>query len=294
MHLPAEMLSGAVCPVSATLSILGVGAAATALIRHPERAPRAADFALVGTTVFALQMLNYPLFEGVSGHLLGGTFAAAVLGVPGGILCLSLVLLVQCLLFADGGLGMLGANVLNMAVIGAGLGGFLLQWMCARGWKRLGAFAFAGAGAVLAATVALCGELALGGRGGAGVAGVLLGTHLAVAAVEGVSTLGLLAVIPEPEAGRALSRRAVLAFGGVLAGALALTPLASAFPDALEWTLERFSLLPNAPNFVAAPFADYAVGALPEGLSTLVAAACGVVAVAAASFALVPLLRRRA
>ena len=68
------------------------------------------------------------------GHLLGGVLAAALLGVPFGVLAMALVVTLQCFVFADGGLSVLGANLLNMAVIGAGLGGWV--------WTRLAAFWF--------------------------------------------------------------------------------------------------------------------------------------------------------
>lgn len=292
MHLPAEMLQGAVCPVTATLSIAGVGLAAATLLRKPAAAPRPADVALTGATLFALQMLNYPLPGGLSGHLLGGVFASALLGVPGGVLCTALVLLIQTLLFADGGLGMLGANVLNMALIDAGAGGLLLTFLRGRGLNHLAAFAIAGAASTLLATLALCGELAASARLTAPLAGTLLGTHLAVAAVEGVATLGLLALVPK-SAGEPLTRRATGALAGALLAALVLTPLASALPDALEWSLERFSLLPNAPNFAAAPFADYALPAIPSpALSTLVAALLGAFACAALGLLASRLCRR--
>ena len=77
MHIPSEMLSGAVCPVTAAVSLVGVAASAALLVRRPASAPRAGDFALTGAAVFALQMLNYPVWGGVSGHLVGGVFASS-------------------------------------------------------------------------------------------------------------------------------------------------------------------------------------------------------------------------
>ena len=281
MHIPAELLSGAVCPVTATLSIAGVGLSAAALLRHPERTPRPADFALTGATVFTLQMLNYPLPGGLSGHLLGGTLAAALLGLPGGILCMALVLLVQTLLFADGGLGMLGANTLNMALIGTALGGLVLRAL-ARAPRHL-AYAFAGLCSVLGATLALCAELALCGKLTLGLGATLLGTHAALATLEGLVTLALLSIIPARQSDAPLTRRAMVALSSILLAALLLTPLASAFPDALEWSLARFSLLPGAPAFTGAPFADYAIAAVPASLAALLCAlvGCAVIAMAA-------------
>lgn len=294
MHIPSEMLSGAVCPVTAAVSLVGVAASAALLVRRPASAPRAGDFALTGAAVFALQMLNYPVWGGVSGHLIGGVFASALLGVPGGVLCMALVLLAQTLLFADGGLLMLGANVLNMALLGAGVGGLLMTWLRGRGWARGAAVALAGGASVMLAAVALGVELLACGKAPLSAVGTLLAVHLALACVEGVATLGLLALV-RPAEGVALPRRGTVALTALVAAALLLSPFASAFPDAFEWTMERFSLLPGAPNFTAAPFADYLLPSVShEGLSGLLAGAVGVLAVALAGFALTLSLRRRA
>ena len=294
MHIPSEMLFGAVCPVTAAVSLVGVAASAALLVRRPASAPRAGDFALTGAAVFALQMLNYPVWGGVSGHLVGGVFASALLGVPGGVLCMALVLLAQTLLFADGGLLMLGANVLNMALLGAGVGGLLTAWLRGRGWARGAAVALAGGASVMLAAVALGVELLACGKAPLSAVGTLLAVHLALACVEGVATLGLLALV-RPAEGVALPRRGTVALTALVAAALSLSPFASAFPDAFEWTMERFSLLPGAPNFTAAPFADYLLpGVSHEGLSGLLAGAVGVLAVAAAGFALTLPLRRHA
>lgn len=286
MHIPAEMLNGAVCPVTAAVSLIGVGASAALLMRKSENAPKALDFTLTGAAVFTLQMLNYPIWGGISGHLIGGVFAAAILGVPAGVLCMALVLMVQTLLFADGGLLMLGANVLNMALIGAGLGGLILNALTKRGLGRLPAVTLAGAASVLLAALALGGELALSGKATWSVIGTLLGVHLALAVVEGVACLGLMALV-RPSEGAALNRRAAVTLAGLLVVALALTPCASAFPDAFEWTMESFALLPGAPNFTSAPFADYLIPAIPhEALSGMVAGLLGAAVVALVAFPL--------
>ncbi len=80
---------------------------------------------LVSAFIFAVQMLNFPVASGTSGHLLGGLLAAVLVGPWVGALCVSVVLLVQGLVFADGGLTALGLNVVNMALVTA-LGGWLL------------------------------------------------------------------------------------------------------------------------------------------------------------------------
>ena len=89
---------------------------------------------LVAAFVFAAQMLNFPVASGTSGHLLGGVLAAVLVGPYAGALAVTVVLVVQALLFADGGLSALGLNVVNMALVGAfaGYGIFLVVRKAAR------------------------------------------------------------------------------------------------------------------------------------------------------------------
>ncbi len=77
---------------------------------------------LVTAFVFAVQMINFPILPGASGHLLGGALVAILVGPWVGALCISIVLVVQSLLFADGGLTALGTNITNMALIGVFVG----------------------------------------------------------------------------------------------------------------------------------------------------------------------------
>jgi cobalt/nickel transport system permease protein len=80
----------------------------------------------VAAFIFAVQMLNFQVLPGVSGHLLGGALAAVLVGPWVGALCVATVLIVQCLLFADGGLSALGLNVFNMALLGTAAGYLLI------------------------------------------------------------------------------------------------------------------------------------------------------------------------
>jgi cobalt/nickel transport system permease protein len=87
-----------------------------------------AVLAISSAFVFAAQMINYPIAFGTSGHLVGGTFLAALLGPYAGMLSMTIVLMMQALFFADGGLTSFGANVFNMAIIGA-LSFFLVNFL---------------------------------------------------------------------------------------------------------------------------------------------------------------------
>ncbi|MDR0966366.1 MAG: energy-coupling factor ABC transporter permease [Myxococcales bacterium] len=253
MHIPAQMLNGAICPVSMGVAALGVVAAAAQSFRDRKDLPSPSKFALTGAAVFGLQMLNYPIWEGISGHLLGGVLAAALLGVPAGLLVVTLVVAVQALVFADGGVAMIGANVLNMALLGAGVGGLTARFIEKKLTRRSLAVGIAAGMSVMLAALALCVEIAASGRFTAQLGLTLLGAHAVLALIEGVATALLCAVL-----GRVSSRlgeRPTLAL--LCLACLPLSSLASSAPDAFEWTMARFGQLPDAPLFALAPFADY-------------------------------------
>ena len=117
MHIPDGFLSTGVI---ITTSVAAVGAVGYGLYKAREELDEKSVplLALCAAFVFAAQMLNFPVAGGTSGHFLGGILVAVLLGPWLGSLVISLVLLVQCLGFADGGLTTLGANIFNMAIIG--------------------------------------------------------------------------------------------------------------------------------------------------------------------------------
>jgi cobalt/nickel transport system permease protein len=118
--------------VDGPTSALFAGLAAVAVAGCVARAGRDLDerlaplAGLVAAFVFAAQMLNFPVLPGVSGHLVGGTLAALLVGPWVGALCVTVVLIVQALLFADGGVTALGLNITNMALLGTAAGYLLV------------------------------------------------------------------------------------------------------------------------------------------------------------------------
>jgi len=116
MHVPDGFINA---PVSAVAGVVAAGAVAVSLKgARRELDERTAPLAgLVAAFIFAVQMLNFPVAAGTSGHLLGGALAAILVGPYTGVLCISVVLLMQGILFADGGLTALGVNVLDMGVV---------------------------------------------------------------------------------------------------------------------------------------------------------------------------------
>ncbi|MFD7290035.1 energy-coupling factor ABC transporter permease [Streptomyces sp. NPDC059863] len=116
MHVPDGFID---LPVSAATGAVAAGAVAVGLRgARRELDERTAPLAgLVAAFIFAVQMLNFPVAAGTSGHLLGGALAAILVGPYTGVLCISVVLLMQGILFADGGLTALGVNITDMAVV---------------------------------------------------------------------------------------------------------------------------------------------------------------------------------
>ena len=270
------MMNGAVCPVTAAVAATGIAGAAWAAAKSELR-PGATKFASVSAVVFAAQMVNFPISSGTSGHLLGGVLATALLGTPFGVLAIALVLAVQCLIFSDGGLSVLGANVVNMSLIGAGVGGLIAGHLrTPRSMVRLG---FAAWVSVVLASLACSLELAFAGSAPFSVcAPAMLGTHAVIGAGEALITVLAFSLLQAPAAA---SRRSALAPGVAAALiALLLSPFACRFPDGLEWVAGKFGILhESAPAFVA-PLAAYSIpGSLPAAVSTGLAGLTGVLVV---------------
>ena len=125
LHIPDGFLSGEIALLMAIPAIAAVAYGLKVADRDLDES-RIPLLGVVGAFVFAVQMLNFPVAGGTSGHLLGATLAAVLLGPWLACLVMAVVLTVQCFAFADGGVTALGANVLNMGVLGAILAGFLL------------------------------------------------------------------------------------------------------------------------------------------------------------------------
>jgi cobalt/nickel transport system permease protein len=299
MHIPEAVLSP---PVAIATGVLAAGGYAWCL-RKLERGLGDRTTVLMGIMsafVFAAQMVNFPVGPGVSGHLMGGVLAAVMLGPWAGAVVIGAVLLVQCLLFADGGLTALGANFLNMGLIGA-VGGYAIYAPIRRavGGPRgvlLGAMAAAWLSVILSSG-AFAVELAASGRSGdfLTILGWMVLVHAAIGLGEAVIT-GLVLrfilltrpdLIAEPEiaAGSAIWRRGQVVFTGValsLAVAIFLAPFASAWPDGLEFVGGKFRFLAEeAPSVLEAPIPDYEMPGLRDmlGVATAVAGVVGTLVV---------------
>lgn len=274
-HIPDGFLSPAVLAGTSALSVAALSMAA----RRTRSGLAEREAPLLGAAtafVFAAQMLNFPLGPGTSAHLLGGVLVAAIVGPWAGMLVVFSVVLVQALLFQDGGIAALGANTLNLAVLGAGGGYVLYRWihsLIGDGPRRRAASA--GTAAFLATLVTGCAvavQIALSGVVPLSTALLVVGgAHVPVALAEAALTGGVLALalrsrpdlVAAPAPSRSL-RRWSLAVTGLAAGlAVAAVYGASSRPDPLEAAAERLRL-PESPAVLPAPFPDYAAaGVLP-------------------------------
>ena len=147
---------------------------------------------IMSAFIFAAQMLNFPVAGGTSGHLLGGVLAAVLLGPFAGAIVISVVLIAQCLIFQDGGLTALGANILNMGIIGT-MVSYLLYNIIRKaiGTNRgimIGAFVAAWFSVVIASSVCAI-ELAISGTVPIGKAlPAMAGVHAIIGIGEAIIT----------------------------------------------------------------------------------------------------------
>ncbi len=194
MHIPDGFINAG---VSAAGGVVAAGGIGFSLVKAKEtlKEKQAAMAGLVAAFIFAVQMLNFPIASGTSGHLLGGLLAAVLVGPYAGALCVAVVLMVQGLVFADGGLSALGLNIINMSLITAygGYGVFLLLrriMPATKGGVTISA-GIAGMISVVLASLGFTIEYALGGTGTASVgtvAAAMVGTHFLIGIGEGIIT----------------------------------------------------------------------------------------------------------
>ena len=193
MHIPDGFLSNEVAAAAAVVAVIAVGYALRVANRDldDDRVPL---LGVLAAFIFAVQMLNFPVAGGTSGHLLGATLAAVLLGPWLACLVMAVVLTAQAFVFADGGITALGANVLNMGVLGALLAGLLVGTLVRTLPKTRGAF-FASVGfvawlAVMVGAAATSIELAISDTVPLGTAlPAMLGVHALIGIGEAVITV---------------------------------------------------------------------------------------------------------
>lgn len=270
MHIPDGFLDGKTAAVTAGLSVFGVGIALRRVQRElpPRKVPL---LGLAAAFLFAAQMVNFPVAGGTSGHLIGGALIAALLGPSAAIVVVTTVLIVQCFLFADGGVMALGANVFNMAVLGC-VGGYLVLRLVKRALPgtrgEVTAIAFSAWCSVVFAALGCAGQLAWSGTVDwrAAFPAMTL-THMIIGIGEGlISALVFLAVRrtrPDMIVHDAsdTKRKGLFLLGmlAVLGIAIFVAPFACPWPDGLEAVAAKLGFEHRAAAPASAPLSDYQV-----------------------------------
>ncbi|MDX3851319.1 energy-coupling factor ABC transporter permease [Streptomyces sp. AK02-01A] len=278
MHVPDGFID---VPVSVATGVVAAGAVAVSLRgARRELDERTAPLAgLVAAFIFAVQMLNFPVAAGTSGHLLGGALAAILVGPYTGVLCISVVLLMQGILFADGGLTALGVNITDMAVVTTVVSYALFRGLVKilpRTRRAVTVSSFAAAlVSVPAAALAFTALYAVGGTTDIPIGKVLtamVGVHVLIgigeAAITALTVGAVIAVRPDLVHGaRGLTAPLKLRVGGELVDA---APAPSAAPVAARSTRKVWATgLVTA--LVLAGFVSFYASANPDGLEKVAA-----------------------
>lgn len=280
---------------------------------------------IIAAAIFAGQMLNFTIPGGTSGHLIGGALAAILLGPWAGLLVMTSVVAIQALLFQDGGLLVMGINIINMGVITSFVGYFVYRFvkrvLPGRTGMLVGGFTAGWISLVVTAAAAAI-ELALSGTSPLRFAfPAMVGVHALIGVGEGLLTTFALGFIltTRPDLVTGEDAPGQRSAGWVVAGlviALTITllaPLASPYSDGLERVAEAFSnpaavegapvgfQLPETPQFFGevrdAPYQilpDYTIPALGEtSLSTIAAGMVGVLLVFGIAYGVARIIRHR-
>lgn len=306
MHIPDGFLDAKTAVTTAIFSVTGLGTA----LRHAGRHLQSRQVPLIGLTaafVFVAQMINFPVAGGTSGHLLGAALAVVLLGPSAAIIVMSCVLIIQALIFADGGLLSLGANVFNMAIV-APVSAYGIYKVVYRGLGdlrgQLIAASLAAWCSTVIAAVFCAGELALSGTAAWGlVFAAMAGVHSLIGIGEGLITMLVLAAIgrTRPEllkgdyASSGQEQKPIVVYGVViLLGLLILVvPYASTLPDGLEKVAETlgFQYRAKVQHELPALMKNYTFpGAMSSTMASIVAGLVGALIVFVLSIVLARVL----
>ena len=292
LHIPDGFLSVLVSIILWVISILVVGYA----LRRAGQDLGERQVPLMGVLaagIFAGQMLNFAVPGGTSGHLMGAALATILMGPWAAIVIMTSVVSIQALIFQDGGLLVLGANIFNMAVVGVAVAYMAYRTVLrlagnSRRGVLLGSFSAAWLSIVIV-SLSVAMQLVLSGTSPANLAiPAMAGVHALIGIGEGLITLGALAFLftTRPDLiqfseTRPVGGRVVWIMGLLVALVLViLSPVASTRPDGLEWVAMENGFLDKAQGPLYQIIPDYLYpGASNEILATIVAGILGVVIV---------------
>ena len=291
LHIPDGFLNLAVSLACWIITIITLASA----ISRTNKALGEKQIPLMGVMaafIFAAQMINFPVAGGTSGHLLGGALAAIMLGPWAGMLVMTAVIAVQALLFQDGGLLVMGANILNMGLVTAAIGYGLYRSVSNQ--SKSVKLAIAGAAAwlsVMAGALLTSLQLWLSGTSDLQIViPAMLGVHMLIGLGEALITVAALTFIfrTRPDLLNEKSESARGGRGWVIVGTIIslavvlLSPLASTDPDGLERVAIDMGFIGTGESAPYELIPDYTLPFLGKtALSTIMAGVIGVAVVSA-------------
>jgi cobalt/nickel transport system permease protein len=311
MHLPDGFLDTKTLVATGALSTAGL-AASWYRVRSQLPQQRIPLLGVTAAFVFAAQMLNFPVAAGTSGHLMGAVLLSVLLGPYAAIVAMSAVLLVQCFMFADGGILALGANIFNMAIVGVATGYplfLLMRKLLPAQWGLLPSAAIASWVSIVASALCCAGELAWSGTAAWDKTFAAMGSiHALIGIGESAITCLVLEAIKaarpdlldeSPQAAQPGARFSTAALGVVSALGLVLflSPFASTWPDGLEsvGSTLGFSQRALESQQSAHLFSEYAFpGITSAPLGTIIAGTMGVIVVALVGMVFAQITKRKA
>ncbi len=302
MHIPDGFLSIPVAGILWLVSLVFIFIALKKAGKEIDKS-RMPLIGVLAAAIFAGQMLNFSVSGGTSGHLLGAALAVLLVGPWPAVLVMTSVVVVQALVFQDGGILTLGANLFNMAVVGMAVAYFVSslfrRWFGDKRWATLLTAFAAGWLSIFIASLAAALELAFSGTSPANVAiPAMGGIHALIGIGEGLITLGavslLMASKPQlvDQTSKANIKSSLVWVVGMVFTVILLvfSPLASSKPDGLEWVAEKLGFLIMAQDASYHIIPDYVLpGIQNEALATIFAGVIGVLIV----IAVVMLLTKR-
>lgn len=290
MHIPDNFLSLAV----AVLCWLVAAAVLSVAIRKTNQSLGEKQIPLMGVMaafIFAAQMINFPVLGGTSGHLLGGALAAIVLGPWAGMLVMTAVIAVQALLFQDGGLVVMGANILNMGLVTSAVGYGLYRAVYDKPkGLRLAVVGFASWLSVMAAALLTSLQIGLSGVAKLNVVlPAMMFVHAFIGIGEALITAAAVSfvmqtrpdLLGEESASSGASKNWVWVGGAIALAVVLISPFASADPDGLERVAINAGFMHVAAEAPYQIIPDYTLPFLGEtAFSTILSGAIGVAVVA--------------
>lgn len=311
MHIPDNYLSPSTCAVMAA-AMVPIWAVAIKKVHDKLPKEKLPEIGIFAALSFLMMMFNVPLPGGTTGHAVGGTLVAIVLGPWAAVLCISITLLVQALLFGDGGILAFGANCFNMAFVLPFVGYYIYKFISERTKSKGGKYAAAAIGSYLGINVAaLCAAVEFGIQpllfhNAAGQAlycpyslsvsiPAMCIPHLAVAGVvEALFTVLIYAFVSkvDPDMIQEHPEKKTKGIWGLVLGLIALTPLGLLATGTAwgEWGPEEISGLRSTSGgtlgytpagmkhgiHFSALIPDYSITGVPEVVGYLISAVLGV------------------